>query len=110
LHELGDTPRAEERVRESLRLSRDLVDRQGIVYSIAMLAGLSTETGQLERAGRLWGSLEREAEQAPVGYWEGDRSEYEARVVRDEPAFERGREKGRRLSLDEAVAYALGDD
>jgi tetratricopeptide (TPR) repeat protein len=108
LQELGDTPSAEERARESLRLSRDLVDRQGIIVSIAILAGLATETGQLERAGRLWGSLEREAERAPVGYWEGDRAEYEARVVRDEPAFERGREAGRGLSLDEAVAYALG--
>ena len=35
-------------------------------------------------------------------------AEFEAQAVRDDPAFERGREEGRRLSLDEAVAYALG--
>jgi predicted ATPase len=110
LQEVGDTPRADERARESLRLSCDLVDRQGIVYAVARLAALATATGQLERSGRLWGALETETARAPVGFWEGDRHEVEAQVVRDDPAFERGREDGRRLSLDEAVAYALDDD
>ena len=108
LHELGETARAEERVREGLRLSHELVDRQSIVYALATLAGFATATGQLERAGRLWGALEAEKARAPVGYWDADHDEYGKRIVRDDPAFERGREEGRRLSLDEAVAYALG--
>jgi hypothetical protein len=75
---------------------------------MATLAGFATATGQLERAGCLWGALEAEVERAPVGYWEADRDELARRVVRDDPTFERGREEGRRLSLDQAVAYALG--
>jgi predicted ATPase len=106
--ELGETSRAEEHARESLRLYHGLVDRQSIVVVVATLAGLATATGQPERAGRLWGALEAETERAPVGRWEQDRHEYAALVVLDDPAFERGREAGRGLSLDEAVAYALG--
>jgi tetratricopeptide (TPR) repeat protein len=68
LHELGETARAEERVREGLRLSHALVDRQSIIYAMAMLARFATATGQLDRAGRLWGALEIEVERAPVGY------------------------------------------
>jgi predicted ATPase len=108
LHELGETARADERAREGLRLSYELVDRQSIVYAMATLARFATATAQLERAGRIWGALEAEVERAPVGYWEADRDELARQVVRDDPAFERGREEGRRLSLDEAVAYALG--
>ncbi len=73
-----------------------------------MLAGLATATGRLERAGRLWGALEAETERERVGYWEADRAEYETRIVRDDPAFERGRDEGRRLSFGAAVEYALG--
>jgi predicted ATPase len=106
--ELGETPRAEERARWSLQLSADYVDRQSIVYAIATLAQLAAETGRRERAGRLWGSLEVETARAPVGRWEQQCEEIAAQIVRDDPAFERGRVEGRRLSLDEAVAYALG--
>jgi predicted ATPase len=108
LHEVGETSRADERARESLRLVHELGDRQSTVFAIALLAGLATATGRLERAGRLWGALEAETARAPVGYWEANRDEVEVRVVRDDPTFERGLEAGRELSLDEAVAYALG--
>jgi predicted ATPase len=106
--ELGETSRAEEHACGSLRLYVEVFDRQSVVYSIATLAGLAVRTGRLERAGRLWGALEAEAERAPVGYWEQDRDEVAEEVVCDDPAFERGREAGRDLSLDDAVAYALG--
>ncbi len=108
LQEVGETSRAEERARESLRLLHELADRQSTVFAIAMLAGLATATGRLERAGRLWGALEAETERERVGYWEADRAEHETRIVRDDPAFERGRDEGRRLSFGAAVEYALG--
>jgi tetratricopeptide (TPR) repeat protein len=110
LHELGETPRAEDRAREALRLSHDLVDRQATVYSLALLASLAVTAGNLGRAGRLWGALESEVARGPVGYWEADQDEYEARVVRRDADFERGYEAGQRLSLDEAVATALSVD
>jgi ATP/maltotriose-dependent transcriptional regulator MalT len=106
--DLGQMEKAEQRAREGLRVAIGLSDTQGTVYAVATLAQVFTAAGQLERAGRLWGALEAEAERAPVGSRERHRDEAAATVVRDDPAFEHGREEGRRLSLDEAVAYALG--
>jgi tetratricopeptide (TPR) repeat protein len=108
--ELGQMPKAEERAREALRVAVSLGDRQGTVYAIATLAEVFTAKGQLERAGRLWGALDSEAERAPIGTWERDREQGAETVVRDDEAFERGRESGRALSFDEAVAQALSID
>ena len=108
--ELGQTQKGDERAREGLRLAAELGDRQGTVFAIATLAELSTAAGRLERAGRLWGALEAEADRSPVGDWERQRDEVAQTIVRDDPAFEEGREAGRRLSLDEGVAYGLAID
>jgi tetratricopeptide (TPR) repeat protein len=106
--ELGEMDKAEERAREGLRVAIALGDRQGTVYAIATLAQNSTAAGELERAGRLWGALEAESERALVGAWERAQDDAAGTIVRDDPAFERGREEGRRLSFDAAVEYALG--
>jgi ATP/maltotriose-dependent transcriptional regulator MalT len=108
--DLGQMEKGEERAREGLRLANKLGDRQGTVYAVATLAQFSTALGRLERAGRLWGALEAEAERAPVGIWESQRDETAETVVRDDPEFEKGREVGRALSLDDAVAYGLSLD
>jgi predicted ATPase len=108
--ELGQMQKAEERAREGLRIAIAYGDRQGTVYSVATLAQVFTASGRLERAGCLWGALEAEGERAPVGVWDRDRDEAAETIVRGDPAFERGREAGRALSLDEAVAYALSLD
>jgi predicted ATPase len=106
--ELGQMQKAEERAREGLRVAIAMGDRTGAVFSVATLAQNSTAAGELELAGRLWGALEAEAERAPVGSWERLRDEAAWTIVRDDPEFEHGRREGRRLSLDEAVALALG--
>jgi predicted ATPase len=54
--ELGQTQKAEERAREGLRVAIALGDRQGIVFAVATLAQNATAAGELERAGRFWGS------------------------------------------------------
>jgi predicted ATPase len=108
--ELGQMQRAEERAREGLRSAIGFADRQGTIYALATLAQVFSAAGRLERAGYLWGALEAEAERAPVGSWERHRDEVAESVLRDDPAFERGREAGRALSLEEAVAYALSLD
>ena len=80
------------------------------VYALALLARLAGAAGQAERAGRLWGAIEAEEARGPVGYWEGDRERIASTVVISSTEFESARSAGRSLSLDEAVAYALGDD
>ena len=104
---LGRLDDAATPVRDVVAIARRTGDRQHSVYGLALLAWLATGRGQLEAAGRLWGAVEVEAERAPVGQWEAERDEYAAHVVRDDPAFERGRADGRRLTFDQAVDEAL---
>jgi predicted ATPase len=110
-HELGQTAVAEERAREALRLSQQLVDRRSVVYSLALLARFAAASGQAERAGRLWGAIEAEEVRGPLGTWEHDREEYAAAILAHEgPEFARARRAGKGLSLDEAIEYALSVD
>jgi non-specific serine/threonine protein kinase len=74
--------------------------------------------GEAERSGRLIGAAEglHEAVGVPVYvYYEPHRSMYERTVVTvrselGEEAFEEARADGRRMSFEQAVAYALKDD
>ncbi len=105
--ELGRPDEAEPSLREGLALAREIGDRQSAFFGVSLLAWLAAVEGRLEEAGRLWGALEADAEQAPVGQWELERELYTARLRMGMPEFERGRAEGRRLSLDEAVDLAL---
>ena len=104
---LGRPGAAAEPLRDVVGTSRSMGDRQHAVYGLVLLAWLATEQGDLGQSGRLWGAVEAEAERAPVGQWEVERDEYASHVVRDDPAFERGRAAGRRLTFDQAVDEAL---
>ncbi len=56
----------------------------------------------------MWGAIEAEEALGPVGQWEDERAAYEAAVKAAEgPDFQTGRDHGRRLTLGEAVDYAL---
>jgi predicted ATPase len=107
LHELGRADLAEEPGREALRLSHGLADRQLTVFTLATLASFATAAGRPERAGRLWGAIEAEEMRGPIGQWERNREEYAAKILLSSPEFEAARSAGRRLSLDQAVQYAL---
>jgi predicted ATPase len=99
------------RARESLLIARTIHDRQGIAYGMTLLAWLAAATGRAERAGLLWGAVEREAERGRIGQWEDEREDYAAHVFAVAgPEFERARADGRTMSLDEAVEYALSLD
>ena len=107
--ELGRTDKAVPRARASLALAREIGDRQGTVFALALLAWAATEQRDLARAGRLWGALEAEEVRGPVGQWEDERETFAGRVLGNDGAeFERGREAGRQLSLEAAVDEALG--
>jgi hypothetical protein len=108
-HENGQTAIAEERAREGLRLSHRLVDRQLIVYSLALLARFAAADGNKARAGRLWGAVEAEEARRPIGTWERHQRGQFAEAVLTNPSveFDAARSAGRRLSLDQAVEDAL---
>jgi tetratricopeptide (TPR) repeat protein len=106
---LGDVPGGRERASTGLALAQSIGDRQGTVYGLALLAWAAADAGNPERAGRLWGAVEAEAARGPIGQWESESADYAGRVMRVAgPEFERAAEAGRRLALEDAVAYALG--
>jgi predicted ATPase len=97
-------------LQESLRLSHELGDRISVVFALARLARTAAETGQDERAGRLWGALEAEEEGGALGAWYGQRERFAPAVLAHAgPEFDRGRAEGRLLSLETAVREALND-
>jgi predicted ATPase len=105
----GRTSESEARVREALPLASGMGDRQQTIYALALLARLALQTEQPERAGRLWGAIEAEEARAPVGRWDAIRDQYAQLILSDAgPELERGRQRGARLTLHEAVDEALG--
>jgi predicted ATPase/DNA-binding SARP family transcriptional activator len=95
--------------REALALSRDIGNRQSVVYSLSLLAREAASRGMGKRAGRLWGGLEAEVDRGgPVGQWEGEQQAERGRVAALAGlAFEAGVVEGRQLSLDAAAREAL---
>jgi predicted ATPase len=105
--ELGRIAESSGYARDSLRIAAEIHDRQLIVYLLACLARVAVAQGRGEQAGVLWGALEAEAARGPVGQWELERDDYAAHVLTPDEAFERGRAKGSRMALADAVDYAL---
>jgi predicted ATPase len=108
--EHGDPAEARRDLEEALRLSHELGDRISVVFTLARLARLEAELGWPEKAGVLWGAVEAEEEAGGLGAWYGERERFAGPLLAfagDE--FDRGRDEGHRLSIGDAVVYALGE-
>jgi predicted ATPase/TolA-binding protein len=97
---------------ESLAIATAIGDRKGIVACLAGLGSVAARVGQLERGAMLIGAVEGLLEDMGVVMWREDRVPYERyeQRVRDqsgEEEFERARQEGRSMSMEEAVDYAL---
>ncbi len=111
----GRPEEAEELHREALRRRQAIGDGAGILDSLEALAGLAAARGQSARATRLLAAagahraVSRCARAVPdqTGH---DADLAAARAGLPDAAFERFRSEGLRLTRDEAVALALGDD
>jgi non-specific serine/threonine protein kinase len=105
--EAGDYDEAKRFAREVLQLARKMRERQQTVYGLAYLASVAAAGGEHVRAARLWGAVEAEEAQGPVGAWETERDAIRSRIGDlDTETIE----LGRRLTLEEAIDYALADD
>jgi predicted ATPase len=104
-----DAVEAEEVLRDSLESLVAAGDRGNVTLSLASGALIAARLGDPERAGMLWGAVEAEAQRQPRSSTESAMAEVEPSLatVRTE-AFEEARRRGHTLSLDDAVAYALG--
>jgi hypothetical protein len=101
--EAGNVDEARVEGLRALELARTTGDRLGAAWSLTFFTMLAAQTGDLERAGLLWGALEAEHERKPLGVWVEDRVDAEATLPLTDPEFVRGRERGRRLSFEEAL-------
>jgi non-specific serine/threonine protein kinase len=108
----GDHAQAMALYTESLSLARELKNTWGIAACLEGLAGLSGAVGQLERAARLFGIAAALRAPTRVPPLPVDRASYERNVARvratlQEDAFTAAWEEGRRMTLEQAIEYAL---
>jgi predicted ATPase/class 3 adenylate cyclase len=108
---LGELEMAVQFFYEGLELLRSVQDLVNLPIALAAGAALAAQLGDTVRAGTLWGAVEAEAERTPRVTTTANLTEYLPYLepVRGD-AFEEARSRGRTLPLEEAVAYALGDD
>jgi predicted ATPase/class 3 adenylate cyclase len=101
-----------EMLKESLRISRDLNMPGGITESLCRFADLLAAEGRVEIAARLLCRAEDLSEEiGGVPSWVGEMNEKTLATIRtqlDEAALGTACEQGRNLTVDEAVALALG--
>jgi non-specific serine/threonine protein kinase len=107
--ELERTDDARESVRQALAISHPMHDRRGTVYQLRLLAEIAAGAGEERRAGTLAGAAEAENERIPVGRYIHEWRETSDLDGHAESASQEGRREGLQLSLDDAVALALGD-
>jgi predicted ATPase/class 3 adenylate cyclase len=101
--------------RESLTLAKDLKDSEGIAFCLGRLAEVAMAQKRLEQAARLFGAAEglldsRAIRLDPAAQSQWERSVATLRAQLDAPTVATAWAAGRALSLEQAIAVALGDD
>jgi tetratricopeptide (TPR) repeat protein len=110
----GDLPQARHLWERGLHNFREANVPIGVVYNIEGLASMAVQQGQPARAARLlaWADATREAisdTRPPVEQADVDRDLAIIRAQLDDTAFQAEQEAGRKMTVDEAIAYALKD-
>ena len=111
---LGDLPAARSRHAEGMLLFQQTGDRRGIGYSLAGFAILAAAQGNVQRAARLSGAVASLEDvlgsflDAPIQS-KYDQELASVRAELDEEAFAAASAKGRSMTMEQAIAYALRD-
>jgi len=115
--EAGDPQRATGYFEENLRVLRAMGDKMGIAYCLLGLGGVAGEQLHPDRAARLWGAAEALREAIGMGLSPFDRkhTRYEdrlatARSLMDDAAWEEAWARGRAMTPEEAIEYALSSE
>jgi predicted ATPase/DNA-binding SARP family transcriptional activator len=99
--------------RDALRLSRQMYEWRTAVYCVAALAAVAALAGDTSRAGRLSGACETLELELGWRVLENEAKRYDAALAvcsnADPIGFATAAERGRRMSVEEIVAYALND-
>lgn len=109
----GDTERAAVLCAESLTLSYELGDKRTVVECLHGLAGVAAQQAEPLRAALLAGAAESlhdaiKAPPSPAERTVGERLLSLARVAVDDVRFEDAWERGRQMSYEAVIEYALG--
>ena len=109
----GDHIAARDTAKESLTMFHRLGDTHGIASGLERWAHIALATGERQRATRLFARADALREAIRFVPPADERLDFEngvaaARTALGTPAFEAAWERGRALSPDDAVAYALG--
>lgn len=110
--QLGNLDAAEALAREALEIDHRRGDEWAMPYKVSGLAAVSTDRGDFERAAILVGAAEAMMEREKADWPPDERPHYERMLSRLPRAlgpdgFEALRAKGKAMSNDEAVDYAL---
>jgi hypothetical protein len=115
----GDHKKAIRILGEGIEWSEQTRDRAYLAHLLEVLAAVKAFGGEAERCALLLGAAEgllEELNRARVHiFYKPDpslreRAVAEARTARGEAAFEQARERGREMTFEQAVEYALDDD
>ena len=111
----GDAALATTHFTEALMLCRDLGDRAGMAWCLAGLAGVAAVNEDPERAAWLWGAAEAlrqsiGAREAPASRATRERLIAQARKQLGEAAFAAKWAEGQKMTMEEAIAEALGGE
>ena len=112
---LGNYDQAEALLLKELELTQKIKLNFLMVLSIPLLAGPAVARGEFRRAARLLGASEAILESMgvrlfPVDQLEVDRYKVALREQLDEKTYAVAWAEGKTMTLEQAVAYALGDD
>lgn len=110
----GDLQRARTTWAQSLRNFHEAKLPSGVVFNVEGLASLAVRQGRLAQAARLfaWADATREMIQdsrPPVEQADVDRDLAIIRAQLDDATFQAEQEAGRKMTLDEAVEFALSE-
>jgi non-specific serine/threonine protein kinase len=114
----GGYSQAKGRFEEAMALSEEMGDRANAAYCLEGLAAVAASLEDLDRSARLFGAAEKLLETIGVPVWTSykpDRTLYEHTIetLRSRlgpEAFETARERGRAMTPELAIAYALEEE
>jgi tetratricopeptide (TPR) repeat protein len=114
LLQAGDYRKAQPSFEESLRLSNEFGNKNGILLSLAGFAGVLGMTGKPRQAARLFGAVESLLEAIGMAgrMDQSDQKEFDhyvaaVRAQLDEITFAKTWAEGRRMTLEQAIEFAL---
>ena len=108
----NDLDRAEQLCVEATRVAQSIFQAPDVIYALDILGGVASSRGEIRKAARLWGAAAGYREATGYPWPPEERTMIEpyieaARTLLEEAAWREAWEKGKSMTLDQAVDYAL---